>query len=323
MPDGASQPISACALPIYQLDANGQVLGVNPALAALLGSEGPWPAPAKLPAGSAGGLDGRLWRPPGSEARVLYAAEQAGADGQVWGVVIEVNQALPSAEAPPPSASGTDTLLVDMAHELRGPLNAVIGFSEVLENAQSPPLEGGHRAAVAHIARSGERLLLMLEGLLNLSRARLGRLAAHQVLTHPDTLWRGVQDEWAPELIAKDMRWAPWLEGLPVKPSTPRPLAAERLRELLAHLLALAVRSQLPGTVWQARIDDSDDNHSAGWVWQLVEAPGHPGPAAAAQWHDGHWALCLQLAQHSGAELRPQAHPGGRRGLWLRWPAGG
>ena len=63
--------------------------------------------------------------------------------------------------------------LATMSHELRTPLNAIIGFSEVIQSAS-----GGDVPAYAkYIHESGNQLLAMLNGVLDLARIEAGRLA--------------------------------------------------------------------------------------------------------------------------------------------------
>ncbi len=61
-----------------------------------------------------------------------------------------------------------------MSHELRTPMNAILGFSQVLES-ESLSLE--QQSFVAEIYRAGEHLLELINQLLDLSRIESGKLA--------------------------------------------------------------------------------------------------------------------------------------------------
>jgi signal transduction histidine kinase/DNA-binding NarL/FixJ family response regulator len=64
--------------------------------------------------------------------------------------------------------------LAHMSHELRTPLNAILGFSQVLRRA--PDLSPEQRRRLAAIGRSGDHLLQMINGILDLSKIEAGRL---------------------------------------------------------------------------------------------------------------------------------------------------
>jgi PAS domain S-box-containing protein len=60
-----------------------------------------------------------------------------------------------------------------MSHEFRTPLNAVLGFAQLLE---MDSLSASQDTAVGHILRSGRHLLQMIDGVLDISRIETGRL---------------------------------------------------------------------------------------------------------------------------------------------------
>ena len=64
-----------------------------------------------------------------------------------------------------------------MSHELRSPLNSVVGFAQVLERELSGPLTPDQRESVAMVRRSAEELLTVLTDVLDLARLEAGRLS--------------------------------------------------------------------------------------------------------------------------------------------------
>ncbi len=58
----------------------------------------------------------------------------------------------------------------NVTHELRTPLNSVIGFAELLKDEVPGPLNAKQAAFAADILMSGERLLALVEGILEMSR---------------------------------------------------------------------------------------------------------------------------------------------------------
>lgn len=64
--------------------------------------------------------------------------------------------------------------LTGISHELRSPLNAVLGYAQLLE--QDPQMPEARRPALTVIRRSGEYLADLIEGLLDISKIEAGRL---------------------------------------------------------------------------------------------------------------------------------------------------
>lgn len=66
--------------------------------------------------------------------------------------------------------------LAHMSHDLRQPLNAIIGFTDLLLTAQGEPLSARQRRYLGHVATAGRQLLSLINDLLDLSRVEAGRL---------------------------------------------------------------------------------------------------------------------------------------------------
>ena len=63
-----------------------------------------------------------------------------------------------------------------VSHDLRGPLNAVLGFAGILELGADGPLTGGQRESVDALSRGGRELLRLVDDLLDAARIEAGRL---------------------------------------------------------------------------------------------------------------------------------------------------
>ncbi|MFK7984734.1 MAG: sensor histidine kinase [Sandaracinaceae bacterium] len=70
-----------------------------------------------------------------------------------------------------------------MSHELRSPLNSIVGFTEVLDRGLDGPLSEGQRESVTMIQRSAGELILLLTDVLDLARLEAGRLSLDRAWT--------------------------------------------------------------------------------------------------------------------------------------------
>ncbi|MBL8743755.1 MAG: HAMP domain-containing histidine kinase [Myxococcales bacterium] len=66
--------------------------------------------------------------------------------------------------------------LAGLSHELRTPMNAILGFSHVLESGVDGPLSGDARESVEIIRTSGEHLRTLIDDILDLSALESGEL---------------------------------------------------------------------------------------------------------------------------------------------------
>jgi signal transduction histidine kinase len=69
-----------------------------------------------------------------------------------------------------------DEFLSNMSHELRTPLTSVLGYISILQEELSGPLTDGQRNDLAHVKRSSERLLTLIEDLLELTSLKRGNV---------------------------------------------------------------------------------------------------------------------------------------------------
>ena len=70
--------------------------------------------------------------------------------------------------------------LANLSHELRTPLNAILGFSELVGSGAVGPVTETQTEYLGDIRAAGQRLLDMINDLLDLSRAEAGRMELHE-----------------------------------------------------------------------------------------------------------------------------------------------
>ncbi|MHC4836592.1 MAG: sensor histidine kinase [Planctomycetota bacterium] len=75
--------------------------------------------------------------------------------------------------------------LAHISHELKSPLNSILGFSEVLLAGIDGPLARGQREHLVIVWRSGEHLLRFIQALLDLARLEQGPAAATAYAIRP------------------------------------------------------------------------------------------------------------------------------------------
>jgi signal transduction histidine kinase len=189
----------------------------------------------------------------GSVAALIAAADDLG------GIFREFANAQQRAIAARASTERTRGLfLASMSHDLKAPLNAILGFAEIVSRG---PLTDEQRQSVAIIERRGRELSYLVETILDSARAEAGELSVS-----PE--WTRVGDVVMPAVLnAREVTEAVELHIVgEIQPGVPRILVdPERLvQALVAIILATArfaegghvvVRAGLPAEGEQVRID--------------------------------------------------------------------
>lgn len=150
--------------------------------------------------------------------------------------------------------------LANMSHELRSPLNAIIGFSDILQNELFGPL--GHRRYreyAADIHHSGQHLLRLIGHILDLSKIEAGKMELSATVADPERI---VQD------AIRIASGAARSSGVTVTLEVVRPveslLADEtKLRQVLINLLSNAIKFTPSGGHVAVRLADSGADHLA------------------------------------------------------------
>ena len=182
---------------------------------------------------------------------ILVSADisRAAGDGELL-VILEETGATPAGDS---AAAGGNAvvpqgtqLLATIGHELKTPLNAIVGFADMLGDGLAGPLNSTQTDYAGLIGKSGRHLVGVVDALLDYSRIEAGRFALEPQLFDPAAII-------APSLaMVSAMAEA---QGVTLKselpPALPAMMADERAcRQILINLLTNAIKfSRSGGTV--------------------------------------------------------------------------
>jgi len=155
------------------------------------------------------------------------------------------DKALQEAKENAEAANGAKSrYLTGISHELRSPLNAILGYAQLMENDDSVPPH--RREALGVIRRSGLYLADLIEGLLDISKIEAGRLDLRRDRVRIGMLM---------EQVVTMFRLQAEEKGLAFNYYCPNPLPdvvttdEKRLRQILINLLSNAIKYTDRGSV--------------------------------------------------------------------------
>lgn len=188
------------------------------------------------------------WVVLGSESRRL-AQDESNQQNQLLMREIEAHQrtdaALQAAKESAESANQAKTRYVaGMTHELRTPLNSILGYSQILLKREAIP--EATRDALLTIHRSGEHMLALIDGLLDLARIEAGRLRLEAAPLCLPNFLEDLIHMVKPQAVAKGLQFRYSYTGR--MPSWVQ-ADAKYLRQILINLLSNAVRFTSKGEV--------------------------------------------------------------------------
>ncbi len=137
------------------------------------------------------------------------------------------------------------TFLATVSHELRSPLNAILGFADVLLSEVDGPLQAEAREEVAIIKQSGLHLLGLINDILELSAIASGQLQ----LTRAMVDLRPIVDEVVREAVGARGDKSLELRVVAIEPRAMAYADARRIRQVLQNLVGNAVKFTPSGEV--------------------------------------------------------------------------
>lgn len=127
--------------------------------------------------------------------------------------------------------------LATMSHELRTPLNSILGFAQLLTRGRQGQLVAGQQRYVDNIQTSGNHLLALIDGVLDLCKVEAGHLELQPELTRLEDVLRMSITNMEPLSAAKNLRLE--LECAPEISLTVDPV---RLTQILLNLVSNAIK---------------------------------------------------------------------------------
>jgi len=123
------------------------------------------------------------------------------------------------------------------SHELRTPLTAILGYLEMVLEADEEALADLERGHLGVVYRSSQRLLVLVEDLLTVNRVDTGSLSLAPAPTRVDELLAAAHETFAPLCAAKGIE-------LVAEPAEALPVLVDRARmdQVLANLVGNAVK---------------------------------------------------------------------------------
>jgi len=135
--------------------------------------------------------------------------------------------------------------LATVSHELRSPLNAILGFADVLLGEVDGPLEGESREEVAIIKQSGLHLLGLINDILELSAIASGQLQLQRSRVDLRKIAEDVVREAVGQLGSKQVE----LRVESASPTCEADADPRRVRQILQNLVGNAVKFTPSGEV--------------------------------------------------------------------------
>jgi two-component system, sensor histidine kinase and response regulator len=211
--------------------------------------------------------------------------------------------------------------LATMSHEIREPMNGVIGMTRLLLET---PLSDEQRHHVEAVHDSGEALLTIINDILDLSQMEAGRLTLDRIDFDLDKLVERVAALVAPRVRAKGIELA-----LRLAPEVPRALHGDpgRLRQILLNLLGNAIKFTGEGRIGlevdlaedrgeavrlQITVSDTGIGIPLDLQAQLFTAYAQADPSVRRLYGGSGLGLtiCKRLAGLMGGEIRLHSQPG-------------
>lgn len=228
---------------------------------------------------------------------VTYSTVQEGGTDQAAGKVVVFRDYTSEAELD----QMKDAFVSMASHELRTPLNAILGHSDMLKEGVFGPLNGEQRTSIERIVANVNRLLALVNNLLDSAQIEAGKLTIHR---GPFDVRRLVDDIQATMKVLAEQRGLAL--HMNVDDDIPEILVsdAERIQQILINLIGNATKFTERGGI-SVRVRKPDRAH-----WEMQVSDTGPGIPPEAQSY-----IFESFRQVDNTFTRN--YPGSGLGLWI------
>lgn len=214
-----------------------------------------------------------------------------------------------------------DQFLANMSHEFRTPLNAIIGFAQMLENGFGGQLSSKQERYTQNIVNSGHHLLQMVNDILDIAKIEAGRIKLSISCFLIRSLLKEVVSIFQPMAEEKNIQLrvivSEEIEFVQADPA--------RLRQILYNLLSNGIKFNRENGEVALVLYPSQDNK---WIYCYVQDTGIGIPkeqipklfteffqvdASSSRCHEGTGlglALTKKLVDHHGGSIHVDSQPG-------------
>jgi len=190
----------------------------------------------------------------------------------------ELRQAMTDLETAKDAAESASraksTFLANMSHEFRTPLNAILGFTQIMLRDRALSTDEHENVQIIH--RSSEHLLGLINDVLEMSKIEAGRITMNQRSFDLHRMLAGLQEMFSLRTESKGLALK-----LELAPEVPRYIKTDegKLRQVLMNLLGNAVKFTQQGhVILRAHpcLAPAGGDESGTWICFSVEDTG-PG----------------------------------------------
>jgi signal transduction histidine kinase len=144
--------------------------------------------------------------------------------------------------------------LAVMSHELRTPLNAIGGYMQLIALGVHGPVTPAQEEALARADRSQQRLLMLINDVLNFAKLDAGRVHYNQADVALDAALSGLEAVIAPQARAKALRY----RYASCDPSLTAHADHDKIQQVVLNLLSNAIKFTPEGGTITVNCDASD-----------------------------------------------------------------
>jgi signal transduction histidine kinase len=222
--------------------------------------------------------------------------------------------------------------VANMTHELRSPLNGIIGFSQLLYAGHIDPASAEYKRSLGDILFSARHLLSLINDVLDLAKVESGKAEFTSEAVDPTQLVEEVRGVLRAVAAQKDIRIeaqvAPDLGGVVLNPA--------KLRQVLYNYVSNAIkfsgngarvtiRLRPTGHDWfRLEVEDSGQGISAEDSKKLF-TEFHQLDSSSSTWHQGTGlglALTRRIVEAQGGSVGVTSEPGKGSIFWAVLPRG-